>query len=67
MILITGAKGKTGRAVIRALIAKGATVRALVHRLDQVQALQDLGAHEVAVGDMLDPADAPAREQSRLG
>ena len=56
MILINGATGKTGRAVIRALIAKGASVRALAHRPDQVQAMQDLGAHEIVVGDMLDQA-----------
>ena len=54
-ILVTGASGKTGRAVIRALIAKGASVRALAHRPDPVQA-QDLGAHEIVVGDMLDQA-----------
>ena len=56
MILVTGASGKTGRAVIRALIARGASVRALAHRPDQVQAMQDLGAHEIVVGDMLDQA-----------
>lgn len=56
MILVTGASGKTGRAVIRALMVKGATVRALVHRPDQVQAMHDLGAHEIVVGDMRDRA-----------
>ena len=58
-ILVTGASGKTGRAVIRALIAKGdgrSPVRALVHRPDQVRATQDLGAQETIVGDMRDQA-----------
>ena len=32
MILVTGAAGKTGRAIIRALTARGEAVRALVHR-----------------------------------
>ena len=52
MILVTGAAGKTGRAIIRALSARGALVRALVHRPAQIQALEKLGAHEVLVGDM---------------
>jgi uncharacterized protein YbjT (DUF2867 family) len=52
MILVTGAAGKTGRAIIRALTAKGAAVRALVHRSEQVRAVEELGAHEALVGDM---------------
>ena len=56
MILVTGASGKTGRAVIRALIARGETVRALVHRPDQVRATQDFCAQEIIVGDMRDRA-----------
>ena len=31
MILVTGASGKTGKAVIRKLVEKGASVRAWVH------------------------------------
>lgn len=52
MILVTGAAGKTGQAVIRALIAREAAVRALLHRPAQVQTVEGLGAQEVAVGDM---------------
>jgi len=55
MILVTGAAGKTGRALIRALSARGALVRALVHRPQQIQAVEKLGAHEVLVGDMRAP------------
>jgi uncharacterized protein YbjT (DUF2867 family) len=33
MILVTGAAGKTGNAVVKALAAKGAPVRALVRRV----------------------------------
>jgi uncharacterized protein YbjT (DUF2867 family) len=55
MILVTGAAGKTGRAIIRALSARGATLRALVHRPEQTQAVEKLGAHEVLVGDMRAP------------
>ena len=52
MILVTGAAGKTGRAVIRALTAKGEAVRALVHRPEQVRPVKEIGAREVVVGDM---------------
>jgi uncharacterized protein YbjT (DUF2867 family) len=52
MILVTGAAGKTGRAVIRALTAKGEAVRALLHRPEQVQLVEEVGAREVVVGDM---------------
>lgn len=54
MILITGAAGKTGRAVIRALAKRGETVRALVHRHDQVSSMNALGVADVIVGDVLD-------------
>jgi uncharacterized protein YbjT (DUF2867 family) len=52
MILVTGAAGKTGRAVIRALRARGQSIRALVHRPEQAQAIASLGAKEVVAGDM---------------
>jgi uncharacterized protein YbjT (DUF2867 family) len=52
MILVTGAAGKTGRAVVRALVARGAGVRALARRPAQVRPLKELGAQEVIVGDM---------------
>ena len=52
MILVTGAAGKTGRAVIRALTAKGEAVRALAHRPEQVRPIKEMGAREVVVGDM---------------
>jgi uncharacterized protein YbjT (DUF2867 family) len=34
MILVTGAAGKTGKAVVKALAASGARVRALVRRAE---------------------------------
>lgn len=54
MILVTGAAGKTGRAVIEALVARHAPVRAMVRRQTQVAALRALGAEQVVVGDLLD-------------
>jgi len=54
MILVTGAGGKTGKAVIRALLARGETVRAFVHRDEQTAAMRALGVRAVSVGDMRD-------------
>lgn len=50
MILVTGAAGKTGRAVIEALATQGEPVRALVRR-----PAEGLAAQEVIVGDMRAP------------
>lgn len=52
MILVTGAAGKTGQAAIRALVARGQEVRALVHRPEHVQTVRELGARQAVVGDM---------------
>jgi NAD(P)H dehydrogenase (quinone) len=54
MILVTGAAGKTGRAIIRALVAREQIVRALVHRNEQAQLVESVGAQEAVVGDMRD-------------
>ena len=52
MILITGAAGKTGRAIIRSLVGEGESMRALVHHRKQIQTVKATGAQEVFVGDM---------------
>lgn len=52
MILVTGAAGKTGRSVIRALVERGSQVRALVRRQEQAQIVEPIGAQEIQVGDM---------------
>jgi uncharacterized protein YbjT (DUF2867 family) len=54
MILVTGAGGKTGQAVIQALAARGEAVRAFVHREAHAEKVQALGAHGAVVGDMRD-------------
>ncbi|MDX1620726.1 MAG: NmrA family NAD(P)-binding protein [Nitriliruptorales bacterium] len=51
MILVTGAAGKTGLAVIAAVARREANVRALVHRTDQVEKVRAAGARDVLVGD----------------
>lgn len=56
MILITGAAGKTGRAVVGALAARGAAVRAYVRCEAQVAVVQEAGAGEVRVGTLDDVA-----------
>jgi NAD(P)H dehydrogenase (quinone) len=56
MILVTGAAGKTGMAVVAALAARGAAVRALVHRTDQCAGVAAGGAREVVVGAFEDAA-----------
>jgi len=52
MLLVTGAAGKTGRAIVKALAEQGDSVRALVKRRPQVDDLKAVGAHEVIIGDM---------------
>jgi NAD(P)H dehydrogenase (quinone) len=54
MILVTGAAGKTGQAVIKALAATAAPVRALVRNPEHAAALTALGAADIAVGDFTD-------------
>jgi NAD(P)H dehydrogenase (quinone) len=54
-ILVTGATGKTGGAVVTQLLARGFPVRAVVRTLDgRAEALGRAGA-EVAVADLFDP------------
>jgi len=51
MILLTGAAGKTGRAVLQALVKKEAAVRVFVHNQDQASDLLKAGATEALLGD----------------
>ena len=53
MILITGASGKTGRTLIKAL-SKVESVCAYVRGKDHAPVLKALGAEKVIVGDLLD-------------
>jgi NAD(P)H dehydrogenase (quinone) len=55
MILVTGAGGKTGVAVLKALVARGASVRAFVRSKTHRAALQAIGVHDAVVGEMDDP------------
>ncbi|MEW6084853.1 MAG: NmrA family NAD(P)-binding protein [Chloroflexota bacterium] len=51
MILVTGASGKTGKAIIKTL-SKVESVCAFVHREEHVAELKSLGAEKVVVGDL---------------
>ena len=53
MILISGANGTAGRAVIKQLAQRGAPVRALVSNPDSALAIAEIGAEPV-IGDMRD-------------
>lgn len=64
MILITGAAGKTGQAILKALASSDEGVRVLVRREAQAVELRALGAHEIVAGDM---ADAEVLRKSCAG
>ncbi len=51
MILLTGAAGKTGRAVLQALAKREAVVRVFVRHRDQASDLLEAGATEALLGD----------------
>jgi uncharacterized protein YbjT (DUF2867 family) len=64
LILVTGAAGKTGAAVVEQLLDRGLPVRALVRRRDDRSArLEALGA-EVIVGDLHDLTSVRAAMQN---
>jgi uncharacterized protein YbjT (DUF2867 family) len=58
MILVTGASGKTGQAVVAALSRAGAPTRALVRRPSQMETMTNLGAREAMPADMRLPMEA---------
>src|SRR5882724_7361673 len=61
MLLITGATGLNGGAVVRELSARGVPVRALVRNRSKAASLLALPGVEVVDGDMAQPATlAPA-------
>jgi len=56
MILVTGATGLTGGALVRRLSATGIPVRALVRSAARADRLSALPAVEIVEGDMAHPA-----------
>ena len=55
MILVTGATGHIGNALVRKLLNQGEKVRALIMREEDASSIRDLGL-ECVEGDVLDPA-----------
>ncbi len=55
MILITGASGKTGKAIITKLVSADLSVRAMVRSASRIAELEALGCEEVVIANMLDP------------
>ncbi len=58
MILLTGAGGKTGQALLRSLARRDQPVRAWVRRREQEPAASIAGAEETLAGDLLDASVA---------
>jgi uncharacterized protein YbjT (DUF2867 family) len=58
-VVVTGASGPVGKALIPRLVAAGSEVRAVVRRQAQADPLRELGA-KVAVGDATNPDLLPA-------
>ena len=56
MILVSGAAGKTGRAVLCALAREGEVVRAWVRRDEQRKWAYEHGAADVVIGDVMETA-----------
>ena len=63
-VLVTAAGGRTGQAVVNALLREGANVRGLVRRVDQARLLDSLGA-EGHVGDLEDAQSLAAACRGR--
>lgn len=56
MILVTGAGGKTGNAILKALKSRGKSARAFIKSSKDYDSVVENGANEIIVGDMMDPA-----------
>jgi NAD(P)H dehydrogenase (quinone) len=63
MILITGAAGKTGLAIIKALAARGKKSRAFVHREEHKEKVLLAGAREITIGRLEKAEDVKAAMQ----
>lgn len=59
-VLVAGASGGTGRAILRLIGSRVDTVRALTRSVDAAPDLRAAGADEVVVDDLLDPNDLTA-------
>lgn len=63
-VLVCGANGRTGRAVVAALAKAGVQVRAFIRNEAQAEFLLSLGATECAIGDLDNPESIAAAMES---
>ena len=49
-VLVSGANGRTGRAVVTALLKRGVAVSAFIRKPEQADGLKALGATSIAIG-----------------
>jgi len=61
MIFLTGAAGKTGRSILRALSAKGIQAKVLVRSSQQADSIRAIGAFETILGDLRDSSTYETR------
>jgi uncharacterized protein YbjT (DUF2867 family) len=54
MILLTGAAGKTGKAILNTLLPHGVRVRSLVRSTAQAEQIRAIGGKHIAIGDLRD-------------
>jgi NAD(P)H dehydrogenase (quinone) len=54
MILLTGAAGKTGKAILNTLLPHGVRVRSLVRSQTQAEEIRTIGGKHIAIGDLRD-------------
>lgn len=54
MILLTGAAGKTGKAILNTILPHGVRVRSLVRSSAQADEIRSIGGKHIAIGDLRD-------------
>lgn len=59
-VLVIGAAGKFAGQVLPALASRNTRIRGFVRKPEQADAVRRKGAHEVAIGDLSDPASVAA-------
>ena len=59
-VLMVGATGRHAQWVLRALLDRGVSVRALVRNEDRAKVARDNGADETVIGDLTEPASLAA-------
>lgn len=56
MLFLTGAAGKTGRSILRALAASNNRAKVLVRSSKQAESIRSIGDFDIVLGDLRDPS-----------